>query len=89
VEIAKEVFQRRARAKEKLPHMRGQRNTGSRGNRQGDGPANNIDINPSRDERTFNYKERKTPDINNIPRGLPNENNYSTPKDPKGNENAY
>jgi len=78
VEIAKEVFRRRARAKEKLPHVRGQRNITPRGGRQRDKPAEDININPSRDKQdklgtqyTLNYNEHKTPDINNILIRLP------------------
>jgi hypothetical protein len=33
IEIAKEVFQKRARAKEKLPYIRGQKNTILRNNK--------------------------------------------------------
>jgi hypothetical protein len=51
VEIAKDVFRRRARAKEKLPHVRGQKNTAPRSNRRGDGPAENMDIDASGDEQ--------------------------------------
>ena len=47
IEIAKEVFRRRARAEEKLPYIRGQKNTALRNNRQGDGLVKDININNS------------------------------------------
>jgi hypothetical protein len=47
VEIAKEVFRKRARAKEKLPYIRGQKNTILRSNRQKDSLAKDININTS------------------------------------------
>ena len=50
VKIAKEVFRKQARVKEKLPHVRGQKNTAPRSNRQGDSPAKDIDINNSGDK---------------------------------------
>jgi hypothetical protein len=74
VEIAKEVFRRRARAKERLSHVRGQKNAAPRNNRQGNGLAEDIDINASGDELdklgtqyTLDYNKRGTPEVNNIP----------------------
>jgi hypothetical protein len=73
VEIAKDVFQRRARAKEKLSHIRGQKNTASRNNKRGNGPAKNIDINASGNkldkletQYTLNYNKYGTSEVNEI-----------------------
>jgi protoporphyrinogen oxidase len=78
IEIAKEVFQRRARAKERLPHIRGQKNTTSRSNRQENSLAKDIDINTSRDkldklgtQYTFNYNKCETSKVNEILIRLP------------------
>ena len=47
VEIAKEVFRRQAKVKEKLSYIRGQKNTISRNNRQENSLIKDIDINSS------------------------------------------
>jgi hypothetical protein len=50
VKIAKKVFQRQARVKEKLSYIRGQKNTILRSNRRENSLVKNIDINISRDK---------------------------------------
>jgi hypothetical protein len=47
VEIAKKVFRKQARVKEKLSYIRGQKNSILRSNRQKNNLANNININTS------------------------------------------
>jgi hypothetical protein len=50
VEIVKEVFQRQAKAEEKIPHIKGQKNTIIRGSRHRRGLVDEIEINITEDE---------------------------------------
>ena len=91
VETAKEVFRRRARAEEKLPHVRGQKNAAPRSNRRGDGPAEDMDIDASGDEQdelgtqhTLDHDERGTPEVDDIPTRLPKKATVPLPRTQKG-----
>jgi hypothetical protein len=91
VETAKEVFRRQARAEEKLPHIRGQKNTTPRSNRRGDGPAEDIDINASGDKQdelgtqyTLNHNKYRTPEVDNIPIRLLKKATVLLPRTQKG-----
>ena len=50
IEIVKEVFRRRAKAKEKIPHIKGQKNTIIRGSRYRRGPVDEIEVNITKDK---------------------------------------
>jgi hypothetical protein len=87
VETAKEVFRRQARAEEKLPYIRGQKNTALKSNRQGDSPAKDMDINTSGDKQdelgtqyTLDYNKYRTPEVNNIPIRLPKKATIPLPR---------
>jgi hypothetical protein len=78
VEIVKEVFQRRAKAEEKMLHIKGQKNTIIRGSRHQRGPVNEIEVDITEDklnkqetQGTLNYKETLGPEDNDILKGLP------------------
>jgi hypothetical protein len=50
VEIVKEVFRRRAKAEEKMPYIKEQKNTIIRGSRHRRGPVDKIEVNITKDE---------------------------------------
>jgi hypothetical protein len=50
IEIVKEVFRRQAKAKEKIPYIKGQKNTITRSNRYQRGPVDEIEVNITKDE---------------------------------------
>jgi hypothetical protein len=77
MEIVKEVFRRRAKTKEKMPYIKGQKNTITRSNRYRRGLVDKIKVNITKDklnkqetQGTLNYKEILGPKDNNILKGL-------------------
>jgi hypothetical protein len=91
METAKEVFRRRARAEEKLPHVRSQKSAAPRSSRQKNNPTDNMDIDPSGDEldelgtqNTLNHEEQRSPENDDIPKGLPRRSTVALPRTQKG-----
>jgi hypothetical protein len=50
VETVKEVFRRQAKAKEKMPYMKGQKNTITRSSRHRRGLVDEIEVNITKDK---------------------------------------
>jgi len=70
VETVKEVFRRRAKAEEKMPHMKGQKNAIVRGSRHRRGPVDEMEVDATEDELneqetqgTLNQEETPEPTI--------------------------